>query len=381
MSDVKRTNVPWRMTRPPQAQTPQAQLRGSTEARGAQPLDKIGQDTDVAPAQRKPRPSLREATAAAYKGNTLTGATLDARQDLPPFGFNPAPKEAMTKRRTKLAATYGKPAKLPQHASAAKLYARVLDARTRRAAVMQHRLNTDAVTRAAFEKKTSMQVVLDGRADGRISVVQAAETQAVRAAPKVKTSAPITQRPGTTPTFPGAGSGVAVGAMTSGPASGGSSVRSMADIYAMLARMESSVQAQADVVAKAQSEQARANGYPGTDTAPFFPFSSGVESSIAGSSSGMGPSGLESDDEEENDGFSVRARGLEGADVTVGMTERVANTALTKPTDSPGSAGSMDLQAQKVVQQVQRMSQIYSLISNIMSKYNQAANSAISNTK
>jgi hypothetical protein len=95
----------------------------------------------------------------------------------------------------------------------------------------------------------------------------------------------------------------------------------------------------------------------------------------------MGPSGLESDDEEENDGFSVRARGLEGADVTVGMTERVANTALTKPTDSPGSAGSMDLQAQKVVQQVQRMSQIYSLISNIMSKYNQAANSAISNTK
>lgn len=377
MSDVKRTNVPWRMTRPPQAQTPQAQLRGATEARSAQPLDKIGQDTDVAPAQRKPRPILREATAAAYKGNTLTGATLDARQDLPPFGFNPAPKDAMTRRQAKLAATYGKPAKLPQHTSANKLYARVLDARTHRAAVMQHRLNTDAVTRAAFEKKTSMQVVLDGRADGRISVVQAAQTQAVRAAPKVKTSAPITQRPGTTPTFPGAGSGVAVGAMTSGPA-GGSTVRSMADLYAMLARMESSVQAQADVVAKAQSEQARANGYPGTDTAPYFPFSSGVESSIAG---GMGPSGLESDDEEENDGFSFRARGLEGADVTVGMTERVANTALTKPTDSPGSAGSMDLQAQKVVQQVQRMSQIYSLISNIMSKYNQAANSAISNTK
>jgi len=378
MSDVKRTNVPWRMTRPPQAQTPQAQLRGSTEARGAQPLDKIGQDTDVAPAQRKPRPILREATAAAYKGNTLTGATLDARQDLPPFGFNPAPKEAMAKRRTKLAATYGKAATLPQHTSAAQLYARVLEKRTHRAAVMQHRLNTDAVTRAAFEKKTSMQVVLDGRVDGRISVVQAAQTQAVRAAPKVKTSAPITQRPGTTPVFPGAGSGVAVGAMTSGP-TGGSSIRSMADLYAMLARMESSVQAQADVVAKAQSEQARANGYPGTDTAPFFPFSAGVESSIAGS--GMGPSGLESDDDEDNDGFSVRARGLEGADVTVGMTERVANTALTKPTDSPGSAGSMDLQAQKVVQQVQRMSQIYSLISNIMSKYNQAANSAISNTK
>jgi hypothetical protein len=379
MSDVKRTNVPWRMTRPPQAQTPQAQLRGSTEARGAQPLDKIGQDTDVAPAQRKPRPILREATAAAYKGNTLTGATLDARQDLPPFGFNPAPKEAMAKRRTKLAATYGKAATLPQHTSAAQLYARVLEKRTHRAAVMQHRLNTDAVTRAAFEKKTSMQVVLDGRVDGRISVVQAAQTQAVRAAPKVKTSAPITQRPGTTPVFPGAGSGVAVGAMTSGPTSGGGSIRSMADLYAMLARMESSVQAQADVVAKAQSEQARANGYPGTDTAPFFPFSSGVESSIAGS--GMGPSGLESDDDEDNDGFSVGARGLEGADVTVGMTERVANTALTKPTDSPGSAGSMDLQAQKVVQQVQRMSQIYSLISNIMSKYNQAANSAISNTK
>jgi hypothetical protein len=379
MSDVKRTNVPWRMTRPPQAQTPQAQLRGSTEARGAQPLDKIGQDTDVAPAQRKPRPILREATAAAYKGNTLTGATLDARQDLPPFGFNPAPKEAMAKRRTKLAATYGKAATLPQHTSAAQLYARVLEKRTHRAAVMQHRLNTDAVTRAAFEKKTSMQVVLDGRVDGRISVVQAAQPQAVRAAPKVKTSAPITQRPGTTPVFPGAGSGVAVGAMTSGPTSGGGSIRSMADLYAMLARMESSVQAQADVVAKAQSEQARANGYPGTDTAPFFPFSSGVESSIAGS--GMGPSGLESDDDEDNDGFSVRARGLEGADVTVGMTERVANTALTKPTDSPGSAGSMDLQAQKVVQQVQRMSQIYSLISNIMSKYNQAANSAISNTK
>lgn len=379
MSDVKRTNVPWRMTRPPQAQTPQAQLRGSTEARGAQPLDKIGQDTDVAPAQRKPRPILREATAAAYKGNTLTGATLDARQDLPPFGFNPAPKEAMAKRRTKLAATYGKAATLPQHTSAAQLYARVLEKRTHRAAVMQHRLNTDAVTRAAFEKKTSMQVVLDGRVDGRISVVQAAQTQAVRAAPKVKTSAPITQRPGTTPVFPGAGSGVAVGAMTSGPTSGGGSIRSMADLYAMLARMESSVQAQADVVAKAQSEQARANGYPGTDTAPFFPFSSGVESSIAGS--GMGPSGLESDDDEDNDGFSVGARGLEGADVTVGMTERVANTVLTKPTDSPGSAGSMDLQAQKVVQQVQRMSQIYSLISNIMSKYNQAANSAISNTK
>jgi hypothetical protein len=379
MSDVKRTNVPWRMTRPPQAQTPQAQLRGSTEARGAQPLDKIGQDTDVAPAQRKPRPILREATAAAYKGNTLTGATLDARQDLPPFGFNPAPKEAMAKRRTKLAATYGKAATLPQYTSAAQLYARVLEKRTHRAAVMQHRLNTDAVTRAAFEKKTSMQVVLDGRVDGRISVVQAAQPQAVRAAPKVKTSAPITQRPGTTPVFPGAGSGVAVGAMTSGPTSGGGSIRSMADLYAMLARMESSVQAQADVVAKAQSEQARANGYPGTDTAPFFPFSSGVESSIAGS--GMGPSGLESDDDEDNDGFSVRARGLEGADVTVGMTERVANTALTKPTDSPGSAGSMDLQAQKVVQQVQRMSQIYSLISNIMSKYNQAANSAISNTR
>ncbi len=378
MSDVKRTNVPWRMTRPPQAQTPQAQLRGSTEVRGAQPLDKIGQDTDVAPAQRKPRPILREATAAAYKGNTLTGATLDARQDLPPFGFNPAPKEAMAKRRTKLAATYGKAATLPQHTSAAQLYARVLEKRTHRAAVMQHRLNTDAVTRAAFEKKTSMQVVLDGRVDGRISVVQAAQTQAVRAAPKVKTSAPITQRPGTTPVFPSAGSGVAVGAMTSGP-TGGSSIRSMADLYAMLARMEASVQAQADLSAKAQSEQARANGYPGTDTAPFFPFSSGVESSIAGS--GMGPSGLESDDDEDNDGFSVGARGLEGADVTVGMTERVANTALTKPTDSPGSAGSMDLQAQKVVQQVQRMSQIYSLISNIMSKYNQAANSAISNTK
>src|SRR5262245_31489600 len=122
MDEIKRANVPFRSSGRPGAVKP-GQVRGPELTEHVQP-------TEV----RKKRPVLTHATAAAFKGNALTGLSLDSRQDLVPFGFNPAPKEILASRRSKLARTYSMPPPAEQHASAKSELKYLLNPATRKAA-------------------------------------------------------------------------------------------------------------------------------------------------------------------------------------------------------------------------------------------------------
>lgn len=101
--------------------------------------------------------------------NKFGGKINDARIDYPPFGYNPAPSSALGPLRPLLTKTYHQ-SRDPQHASRGDLFARLLHPRTRHSARIARLLFTSSAVRAAFERRASGVLVVDGRYDGKITM-------------------------------------------------------------------------------------------------------------------------------------------------------------------------------------------------------------------
>ncbi|MEL7371666.1 MAG: hypothetical protein AAFN74_22270 [Myxococcota bacterium] len=91
----------------------------------------------------------------------------DNRVGMSPAWSNPPPKEAMRERARYIYRTYHRD-QVPLHASARDMSGLV--GRQRRGAMMVRKLHRDPATRRSFEHATALQVVRDGRMDGRVSV-------------------------------------------------------------------------------------------------------------------------------------------------------------------------------------------------------------------
>ena len=102
----------------------------------------------------------------------------DARVDLPPFGFHPAPHAVFAALKPYVEAGYHQTGSAERHPSASKnaLVANLLSPRRSQAVKLTRLLQTDERVRASFEKKAGMSVIPDGRTDGAISVSTAAMT-------------------------------------------------------------------------------------------------------------------------------------------------------------------------------------------------------------
>ncbi len=329
MEEIKRARVPFKRTPIAEPSRPSIDRLGD--------IDQAAETKVVA----KKRPVLT-APEAGLRGNALTGVTLDARPDLPPFLYNPAPKEMMSRRRTQLSRTYAPSPREPQHVSAKESLVRLMNPKTRAAAKLQRLLNINPVVRASFERKAVVKVIPDGRADGTISVMN-----------------------------PGAGIGVSTGAITSAPITPRSPSR---DFYGMLHNLEVEVMEQ--VARVAATANSTSGAWQPSATGPSMPIGSGLEASLS-----EGPTGISSTEEDEEEGGSWSSPTADAA--VGGMTAIPAGAPAipTSPATSNDGNKSTDIEAQKVNMLVQRLNQMYSLISGMFSKYNQAASSSINSLK
>lgn len=317
MEEIKRGRVPFRRTTPPQT--------GPNQEVGALAAQ---QQPDAIKLRKAPK--LKRATEAAFRGNKLTGATLDARKDLPPFGFNPSPKHVYAKNAEKMAKTYAPPPRAERHPSAGDL-SRLFDPATRQAAKLQRVLNVNPLVRSAFEKTAGAVVARDGRMDGTVSLIEA----------------------------PSGSIGVSTGAMS------GMSNAPQRDFYYLLAQMDQAVMAQAANVA-ATTESSTGAWNPG-DSFPTFPIGTGL--GLDGGSDGLTAI---SDDEE----------GSQAQGFTQGFNPNSTNNFLpNSPSAQTNQAGPTDVAAQKVQAAIQRLTQMYQLISGMFSKYNGAATTALNNIR
>lgn len=324
MEEIKRGRVPWAAKKP--MQKPGV---GQVSAQTTQKARSAG---------RKKLPHLDVANVA-FRGNVLTGNTIDSRKDLPPFGFNPSPKRAMARRAQKLASTYARSAKPATHPSSTQEIARLRDPKTRRAAMLQRALNTRPAVQQGFERKTVTKIVPDRRADGTITAYDPNKTSEVKAS---------------------------VGAMTNAP---------QHDFYAILAQMDEEVLRQANEVAKAQQQQSQS-------TSPsFYPSSAYLGSGLglsSGDSQGM-DGNWGGSEEEDGDGFNAGPPSSFGTQPLTGSPG--IPSAVPYPTSGDGQSGSIDIKVQQVALLQQRVNQMYSLIGNMFSRYNQAATSTLQNLK
>lgn len=91
----------------------------------------------------------------------------DARVGMAPAWSNPPPREMMQTRARYIYRTYHRDL-VPRHASAAAMTG--LTGRNRTGTMMVRRLHRDPVLRASVERATALNIVRDGRMDGRVSV-------------------------------------------------------------------------------------------------------------------------------------------------------------------------------------------------------------------
>ncbi|MEM7675278.1 MAG: hypothetical protein AAF449_04650 [Myxococcota bacterium] len=123
--------------------------------------------------QKAPVDALSHLSAAYAQTALASGVgkfgpeVSDSRVGMSPAWSNPPPMEAMRERARYVYRTYHRD-QVPLHASARDMGGLV--GRQRRGTMMVRKLHRDPVTRQSFERSTSLQVVRDGRMDGRVSV-------------------------------------------------------------------------------------------------------------------------------------------------------------------------------------------------------------------
>lgn len=289
------------------------------------PIDQLGAQlsglTDPAPLLALGELSVGYGQAALSQ-NRFSRELRDGRVDVQEAWANLPPSEAKAQRARFIAPAYA--------ASAGAQAAIAGDTQAVRAALRPDRqaglgaaraLERDGVLRAAFEKKSALSVQLDGRGDGVISV------------------APARRR-------------TTASAMSAGP--------DMSGIYAALARMDAAVSSQAAKIGHMNA----ADQATGT--------TNGQGAKGAGSAKGKTQASVWADTDVAGLPY-YRAGGSEDL-----FRE---TTSTGRQQYSQGSGTSIDVQTMELKRMIDKRTQMYNLISQILSKYNQAAKNAVNNMK
>jgi hypothetical protein len=306
---------------------------------------------------------LRVAYAKANaEGNRFTQSVSDSRINLPPFLYNPPPRESFGQLQGSVRLTYHR-AREARHPSSRMAIMRLANERTARAAKLQRLINTDLAVRSRFEKIAGGIVVLDGRMDGTITM----RTKEAAAAQSASSSY---------------SSGVSSSALT-GAATDGVGQNSMFfppgipldNIYDMLNGLDQAILQQA------------ASLRPGAGA--FAPLGYGdlltLDPSTNNSTNGSGnvdpnalllANGIDPvDPNNTQQGGSMYSSG----DSSDSGALTAADPATTKTAGT--SNESVDLGAARLEQFMQKRDQMYDLVRQIFTAYNQNAQKAIDNMK
>jgi hypothetical protein len=286
---------------------------------------------------------------ALVESNKFTAGVVDTRVNLPPFCFNPTPQSALSALQPYLSKTYFETAQT-EHASADRVD-RIIQPRTRRAAMLQRLINDNAHVRASFEKVAGGTVVVDGRMDGTISMREAQR----------KTQSATVNAP----------SAVSTSALTAGPASGPIVVNGAGstppplyppspvpqNLDQLLMAMDAEVLNAANAMQNAQAQQATA----GTNVSMGSTWSL-VNGPLSSTSMGLGDS---------SDGSGTSTGALTGNQSQLPQGQAGQGT----------SADSVDVGTLELQQLLTKRDQMYDLVRQLFYQYNQNAMAAINNYK
>lgn len=284
---------------------------------------------------------------AAMEANRFSAGVIDGRVELPPFLYNPAPREALAQRQTIVGGTYWQPT-VSDRGSDNQELARLMDPRTRRAAMLQRLLNGEPSVQSAVGKVVGGTVVADSRTDGTVTM-NPPGTAVLQSA--------LTADP--------SGGLVSVGA---GPVQAPTAPPSGApmNLYQLLEAMDAAVMVEANTIQAAQRRS--------TDSDPTGAMAAYVNGPIAGSIS------LDDTTDDPTSG---------------GTSSANFSAALTSPTASQGPFPENQLPQNTIGQQpesvdvgtaqlhnlITKRSQMYQLVSQVFQAYDKQALAAINNMK
>lgn len=124
---------------------------------------------------------LRLGFGRAAEPNKFTHGFVDARVEIPPAGYVPPPSTFRARKGAEFEKTYGSAPRSIAAKSSTSFLA-LLDPKRMQAAKLTRLVQINARVRETFEKVAGGQVLLDGRCDGKLSMVESGGTN-------VKTSA------------------------------------------------------------------------------------------------------------------------------------------------------------------------------------------------
>ena len=281
--------------------------------------------------------------AAALEANKFGKGLADGRANIPPFAWNPLPKNAKTEREAFLRATYFEPPP-EQKSPNSNPFPGLLNARTKRRTELAILLNSEPSVRTAFEKIAGGHVVCDGRMDGKISMVDAGS-----AASSANAS----------------GTGVSTGALTGGGYGnlgnfggyGNAPLSQNQNLYNLLMAMDQAVMDEAQKLRPGASQ--------------FWELDVGVGSLLSDDPSASSKFGREEDEESD--------------DPEAGDFPHMSRSGLAGVTDqlNPQTAGgeSVDTGTLRLKRILDKRDQMYDIVNKVYEKFNAAANQAIGNLR
>lgn len=278
---------------------------------------------------------------AALEANKFGKGVTDGRANIPPFLWNPQPAKAKTDREAFLSGTYFQDPGTAGSTSSDP-FPGLMNAKTKRRTELAMLVQGEESVRSRFEKIAGGSVVLDGRMDGKISMLDAATAKQLAAQQAASEK-----------------SGVSVGALTSGGGGGygNGPLSQNSNLTNLLMSMDAAVM-----------EEAR-NMAPGASQNQFWELDVGVGSLLSGDDdSASSQFGREEDEEQEENAFpSMRRSAIVGPHAEL----------------APQSQGgeSVDTGTLRLKRLLDKRDQMYDIVNKVYEKFNSAANAAINNLK
>lgn len=261
--------------------------------------------------------------AALAEANKFSKDVSDGRIEIPPFGYNSPPRDALRQLRKTVGRTYWRAPGEPRHPTHGALMQGLMNPRTSRGVKLGRLLHGSEAVRRTFEKTAGAKVVLDGRNDGKVSlrVPQA---------------------------------GVTTSAMTGAPVGPPSRER----INELLAAMDAAVLEQAQ---------------------KLRPGNSGGTFTELGKGNLLGPSLTSSSEgEDEEGGTQSTASALDGLGYTPGGVPIGPGNPINQP---DARIESVDVGTLHLKRLMDKRDQMYDLFRQVNDKHNQSANTAVNNLK
>jgi hypothetical protein len=112
---------------------------------------------------------LRSAYTVPTASLTKYQAAADRASDMPPFGFNPSPGDALTNLAPAVGSTYYREEVAP-HSTASDPFSALLDRHTKRAQLLAMAIQKRSDVRLGVERVAVGRVLPDGRNDGAITI-------------------------------------------------------------------------------------------------------------------------------------------------------------------------------------------------------------------